>query len=60
MIRLFLIKSLLFLFIILNGCNTVTSSVEGTTRGVINDAKTIYHYSTCVFTDTQCGNLDLY
>ena len=36
-----------------------TGTVEGTTRGVINDAKTIHHYSTCIFTKKQCGDLDL-
>ena len=39
--------------------NTVTGTVEGTTRGIIRDTKTITHYSTCIFTDTQCGDLDL-
>jgi len=41
------------------GCNTVTGTVEGVSRGVINDAKTIHHYSTCIFTKKQCGDLDL-
>tara|TARA_Y100000746_G_scaffold2128_1_gene2094 strand:- start:281 stop:454 length:174 start_codon:yes stop_codon:yes gene_type:complete len=50
---------LLFLFIFLNQCNTVTGSVEGTALGVIKDVKTTYHYSTCVFTKVQCGDLDL-
>ena len=48
-----------FLFIFLNQCNTVTGSVEGTALGVIKDVKTTYHYSTCVFTKVQCGDLDL-
>ena len=50
---------LLFLFIFQNQCNTVTGSVEGTALGVIKDVKTTYHYSTCVFTKVQCGDLDL-
>ncbi len=50
---------LLFLLIFLNQCNTVTGSVEGTALGVIKDVKTTYHYSTCIFTKVQCGDLDL-
>jgi predicted small secreted protein len=49
----------LILLLFLNNCNTVTGTVEGTVRGVAKDAKTIHHYSTCIFTDTQCGDLDL-
>ena len=52
----------LFFFILLfllKGCNTVTGTVEGTTRGIYKDVKTIHHYSTCVFTKPQCGDLDL-
>jgi len=49
---------LIFLFL-LSGCNTVTGTVEGTARGIYKDVKTIHHYSTCVFTRTQCGDLDL-
>ena len=45
--------------LLLSACNTVTGTVEGTTRGIIKDTKTITHYSTCIFTDTQCGDLDL-
>ena len=33
--------------------------VEGTALGVAKDVKTTYHYSTCIFTKTQCGDLDL-
>ena len=53
-------KKYLFLFIILitSGCNTVTGSIEGTALGVVKDVKTTYHYSTCIFTKVQCGNLD--
>jgi hypothetical protein len=47
------------LLIFLNACNTVTGTVEGTGRGIIKDVKTFHHYSTCIFTDTQCGDLDL-
>ena len=45
--------------ILLNSCNTITGTVEGTGNGIVRDVKTIYHYSTCIFTDTQCGDLDL-
>ena len=38
---------------------TVTGTVEGTGRGIVKDAKTFYHYTTCVFTKEQCGDLDL-
>ncbi len=47
------------LLIFLNACNTVTGTVEGTALGVVKDVKTIHHYSTCIFTDAQCGDLDL-
>ena len=47
------------LIISLTGCNTVTGTVEGTAIGVIKDIKTTHHYTTCVFTKTQCGDLDL-
>ena len=49
----------LFLLSFLNQCNTVTGSIEGTALGVVKDVKTIHHYSTCVFTDTECGDLNL-
>ena len=52
-------KYLVYFFLLLNSCNTVTGTVEGTVRGVFKDAKTIHHYSTCVFTKAQCGDLDL-
>ena len=47
------------ILIFLNACNTVTGTVEGTGRGIIKDIKTIHHYGTCIFTDAQCGDLDL-
>ena len=53
---------LIFMFmtlLLVSACNTVTGTVEGTTRGIIRDTKTITHYSTCIFTDTICGDLDL-
>ena len=59
MIRYLIISSLFVLLIFLNACNTVTGTVEGTGRGIIKDVKTFHHYSTCIFTDTQCGDLDL-
>ena len=49
---------LLILFFLSN-CNTVTGTVEGTAIGIVKDVKTTYHYSTCVFTKVQCGDLDL-
>jgi hypothetical protein len=56
-----ILRSLLILFVLLitNGCNTVTGSIEGTALGVAKDVKTTYHYTTCVFTKAQCGDLDL-
>lgn len=47
------------LLLVLSNCNTVTGTVEGTARGVSKDVKTIHHYTTCIFTKTQCGDLDL-
>jgi len=52
-------KFLILSFLLLANCNTVTGTVEGTGRGIIKDTKTIYHYSTCLFTEEQCGDLDL-
>ena len=59
MIRNFIIVLMFTLLILLSACNTVTGTVEGTALGVIKDVKTITHYSTCVFTDTECGDLNL-
>ena len=59
MSRNFIIISFLITLFLLNACNTVTGTVEGTARGIIKDTKTITHYSTCIFTDAQCGELDL-
>ena len=50
---------LLFLLFTLSNCNTVTGTVEGTVRVVYKDIKTTHHYSTCIFTKAQCGDLDL-
>ena len=50
---------LFLIFCLISGCNTVTGTVEGTGRGIAKDTKTIYHYSTCLFTKEQCGDLDL-
>ena len=50
---------ILIFFLLVNNCNTVTGTVEGTVRGVYKDIKTTHHYTTCVFTKTQCGDLDL-
>ena len=46
-------------FIALQNCNTVTGTIEGTAIGVVKDVKSFGHYSTCIFTDTECGDLDL-
>ena len=59
MIRDLIIILLLSSAILLNACNTVTGTVEGTALGVVKDVKTIHHYSTCIFTDTECGDLNL-
>ena len=50
---------LIFFFILLTACNTVTGSIEGTALGVVKDVKSTYHYTTCVFTKATCGELDL-
>jgi predicted small secreted protein len=50
---------ILLTFILLSNCNTVTGTIEGTVIGVAKDVKTTYHYTTCVFTHVQCGDLDL-
>ena len=50
---------LFLLFFLISACNTVTGTVEGTSRGIVRDVKTFHHYSTCVFTKKQCGDLDL-
>jgi hypothetical protein len=55
---LFLIL-IISLFVIVSGCNTVTGTIEGGALGVVKDIKTTHHYTTCIFTNTQCGDLDL-
>ena len=47
------------LAITLQSCNTVTGTIEGTAIGVAKDVKTTYHYTTCIFTKVQCGDLNL-
>ena len=59
MIRNLVIVGLYLSLVYLNGCNTITRTVEGTGHGIVKDAKTFYHYSTCIFTDTECGDLNL-
>ena len=56
-----MVKKLFYLLILffLSNFNTVTGTVEGTAIGIVKDVKTTYHYSTCVFTKVQCGDLDL-
>ena len=51
--------TIIFFFLFISGCNTVTGSIEGTALGVVKDVKSTYHYSTCVFTKVTCGDLDL-
>ena len=50
---------ILIFYFFLTNCKTVTGSIEGTALGVVKDIKTTHHYTTCVFTKTQCGDLDL-
>ena len=50
---------ILLTFVLLSNCNTVTGTIEGTAIGIAKDVKTTYHYTTCIFTDVQCGDLDL-
>ena len=57
-----ILKKITFFFILLialQSCNTVTGTIEGTAIGVAKDVKTTYHYTTCIFTKVQCGDLDL-
>ena len=56
---IFLKITLVCFLILLSGCNTVTGTIEGGALGVVKDIKTTHHYTTCVFTNTQCGDLDL-
>ncbi|MBD1153688.1 hypothetical protein IDG52_00610 [Pelagibacterales bacterium SAG-MED23] len=57
--RGFFLIIIISIFISVSGCNTVTGTIEGGALGVIKDIKSTHHYTTCVFTDTQCGDLDL-
>ena len=57
--RGFFLIVIISIFLSVSGCNTVTGTIEGGALGVIKDVKTTHHYTTCVFTDTQCGDLDL-
>ena len=57
--RGFFLTVIISIFLSVSGCNTVTGTIEGGALGVIKDIKTTHHYTTCVFTDTQCGDLDL-
>ena len=59
MLNIAKVNILMFALLFLTNCNTVTGTVEGTAIGVIKDIKTTHHYTTCVFTKTQCGDLDL-
>jgi predicted small secreted protein len=49
----------MIIFILLTNCNTLSGTVEGTVRGVKRDVQTTTHYTTCIFTKVQCGDLDL-
>ena len=55
------VKKILYniFFLVSSGCNTVTGTIEGTALGIVKDVKSTYHYTTCVFTDATCGDLDL-
>ena len=57
--RGFFLVVIISIFLSVSGRNTVTGTIEGGALGVIKDIKTTHHYTTCVFTDTQCGDLDL-
>ena len=57
--RGFFLILIISVFLSVSGCNTVTGTIEGGALGVIKDIKTTHHYTTCVFTNTQCGDLDL-
>ena len=57
--RSFFLILIVSLFVIVSGCNTVTGTIEGGALGVVKDIKTTHHYTTCIFTKTQCGDLDL-
>ena len=57
--RGFFLIVIISIFLSVSACNTVTGTIEGGALGVIKDIKTTHHYTTCVFTDTQCGDLDL-
>ena len=57
--RGFFLIVIISIFLSVSGCNTVTGTIEGGALGVIKDIKTTHHYTTCVFTNTQCGDLDL-
>ena len=57
--RGFFLIVIISIFLSVSGCNTVTGTIEGGALGVIKDIKTTHHYTTCVFTDTQCGDPDL-
>ena len=57
--RGFFLIVIISIFLSVSGRNTVTGTIEGGALGVIKDIKTTHHYTPCVFTDTQCGDLDL-
>ena len=57
--RGFFLIVIISIFLSVSACNTVTGTIEGGALGVIKDIKTTHHYTTCVFTDTQCGDLEL-
>mgnify|MGYP006083511215 CR=1 FL=1 len=59
MIRIVTIACFSVMLFFLNACNTVTGTVEGTGQGIVKDIKTFKHYGTCLFTETQCGQLNL-
>ena len=52
-------KLFVLIFLFLTNCNTISGTLEGSVRGVKRDVQTTTHYTTCIFTKVQCGDLDL-
>tara|TARA_B110000114_G_scaffold149880_1_gene160466 strand:+ start:496 stop:663 length:168 start_codon:yes stop_codon:yes gene_type:complete len=45
---------IIFAFITLVGCGTVSSTIEGVVNGAKKDVGSVFHYSTCIFTPVEC------
>ena len=58
MLSLFMIRFnkllIIFAFITLVGCGTVSSTIEGVVNGAKKDVGSVFHYSTCIFTPVEC------